>query len=725
MPPFASSLEHIFAELERVDLFLQLLVHRLRRHKPADKFEGLYVSEQELDEHLARPRGLPRWANVAYPGQAEHDRRYVQLRLDLAARVHATAAAGVRMRLEDLVASSALTAFDRNVLLLCLAPEVEPRYERIFAYLQDDVTRRRPSVNLALDLLCPTLEDKVAMRARLEPGAALLRDGLVETFDEPTHANPTFLTRALRLAPRVAAFLLDSDALPPELDESAHLDPTHEPDGPVGSLAAQDALERFAARYDDRTGLVINIVGAAGSGKKAWARALCARLDLRLLVIHVRSLLALASPREMMQRLRLIHRERVLQRAALYYEGIDALDDEERRSLIEALLRGPALRSGLVIAGSARPWPTGVSGAGLHVARVELPASTHAARVEMWRSALPPDLAPAVVAELDAVATTFRFSGGQIHGAAADAVERARWRPDGPVVTIDDVYAACRARSNGKLEALARPIRPHYTWADIVLSPDAIGQLREMCARVRLRGLVHERWGFDQKLSLGKGVNVLFSGPSGTGKTMAAEVLARELNLSLYKIDLASVVSKYIGETEKNLAAIFAEAETSNAILFFDEADSLFGKRSEVKDSHDRYANIETSYLLQRMEDYAGVTILATNLRKNIDDAFVRRMTFMLAFSLPDEAERRRIWAKVWPQEAPLDPSVDLAFMAHQFKLSGANIKNIALAAAFLAASEGRPVGMRHLITGVKREMQKAGRVCVPGDFGEYAALAE
>jgi SpoVK/Ycf46/Vps4 family AAA+-type ATPase len=231
---------------------------------------------------------------------------------------------------------------------------------------------------------------------------------------------------------------------------------------------------------------------------------------------------------------------------------------------------------------------------------------------------------------------------------------------------------------------------------------------------------VFESWGFGRKLSLGKGVNALFAGPSGTGKTMAAEILAGDLGLDLYKIDLSTVVSKYIGETEKNLARIFTEAETSNAILFFDEADALFGKRSEVRDSHDRYANIEISYLLQQMETFEGVAILATNLRKNMDDAFVRRLAFTIHFPFPEADDRLRIWRGTWPAAAPVSSDVDLDFMARRFRLAGGNIRNIALAAAFLAADDGKTVAMPHLIRATRQEFHKMGKACVRTDFEPY-----
>jgi SpoVK/Ycf46/Vps4 family AAA+-type ATPase len=242
------------------------------------------------------------------------------------------------------------------------------------------------------------------------------------------------------------------------------------------------------------------------------------------------------------------------------------------------------------------------------------------------------------------------------------------------------------------------------------LPDDALDQLRELCARVVNRHRVLDDWGFGSRLSLGTGANALFAGPSGTGKTMAAEIIAREVGLDLFKINLSAVVSKYIGETEKNLDRIFRAAEASNAILLFDEAEALFGKRSEVRDSHDRYANIEIAYLLQKMEEYEGVAILATNLRQNLDESFVRRLAYTVHFPFPDEAERRRIWARIWPSRTPLADDVDLDRLAGEFRLAGGNIKNIALAAAFLAVADGDEVTMSHVLHATRREYQKLGK---------------
>jgi len=287
----------------------------------------------------------------------------------------------------------------------------------------------------------------------------------------------------------------------------------------------------------------------------------------------------------------------------------------------------------------------------------------------------------------------------------------------------DDIYRACRMESSWNLSSLARRIEPRRRLDEVVLPPDKMEQLREIESHIKNRGLVYVDWGFEKKLSLGRGLNVLFSGSSGTGKTMAAEALAREIGLDLYKIDLSSMVSKYIGETEKNLKKIFDEAEESNAILFFDEADALFGKRSDVKDAHDRYANVEISYLLQKMEEHEGIVVLATNLSRNMDEAFMRRMHFVVEFPFPEEDYRLQIWKSLLPEEAPVGGDLDIEFLAEKLKLSGGSIKNILVAAAFLAAEDTGVMGMKHLVKAAWKEMQKIGKVCSPGDFGEYYQL--
>ena len=285
-----------------------------------------------------------------------------------------------------------------------------------------------------------------------------------------------------------------------------------------------------------------------------------------------------------------------------------------------------------------------------------------------------------------------------------------------------DLDAAVRRLASGHLDSLAVRIRPRRTWDDIVLPQQQATQLHELAARYRHRGTVYEQWGYRPIPSAG--IVALFAGTSGTGKTLAAEVVAGDLGLDLYKIDLSSVVSKYIGETEKNLERIFTAAAAANLVLFFDEADAVFGKRSEVSDAHDRYANIETAYLLQRLEMYDGIVILATNLQGNIDQAFTRRIHVSVDFPVPEEGERRRIWALSFPASAPCE-AIDLDFLARQFKIAGGNIRNAALTAAFLAADAGEAIGMLHVVHALEREFEKMGRLRTADDFGPYYTLTQ
>ncbi len=401
--------------------------------------------------------------------------------------------------------------------------------------------------------------------------------------------------------------------------------------------------------------------------------------------------------------------------AMLYLDGIDQLCSSEHIARFKCLTENLANSRGTTLLSGSEPWRLTDSSVP-DVISVRLPTCDFAQRRALWQDHLSLADRPPRPSDLDALADRFRLTPDEIDSAVTSASHCAQWRAAGdaalaPDLTLEDLFDAARQQSGHELAKLTRKIEPFYTWDDIVLSDDAREQLHELCQRVEYRQAVFETWGFNRKLAHGRGINTLFAGPSGTGKTMAAAIVANHLGLDLYQIDLAGVVSKYIGETEKNLDRIFTAAENANAVLFFDEADALFGKRSEVRDAHDRYANLEISYLLQKMEAYDGIAILATNLHQNLDEAFMRRLAFVINFPFPDEDNRRRIWEGIWPSETQLAPDVDLKAIARQFKLSGGNIKNVALAAAFFAAAEGRAVAHEHLLQGTRREYQKLGRV--------------
>jgi SpoVK/Ycf46/Vps4 family AAA+-type ATPase len=456
--------------------------------------------------------------------------------------------------------------------------------------------------------------------------------------------------------------------------------------------------------------------GPGGTGKQQAAAALAGELKAPLLILEVAE--ALNRGQDFRPLLRRAFREARMQEAILCLAEVDRLQTEEQASPYRDLILVLSdQEAGIVILTGLKPWtPPASQALGVLNCSFSWPDFEH--RRQCWQLGLAwlgwqlPDL------DLDDLAGRFSLTPVQIREATLVAGQQEMAGEEGalglglePVRSRQGLlFAAARSQCGHELQALTHRLDPRYTWGDIVLPEDTLAQLRELCQRAKHRHRVLEEWGFDGKLSLGKGTNALFAGPSGTGKTMAAEIIARELGLDLYKIDLPGVVSKYIGETEKNLDRIFSAAQNANAILFFDEADALFGKRSEVKDSHDRYANIEISYLLQKMEEYEGLAILATNMRQHLDEAFIRRLAMTVLFPFPDEASRRRIWDGIWPRQTPLAKDMDLEGLARKYKLSGGNIKNIALAAAFLAAADGGEVAMGHLLQAVRREYQKMGK---------------
>ncbi len=726
MRSYENSREHLLDELQRVDLLLHREVLRVRQ-KASGSLDGparLYISEEEVDALLA-PQDVIAPSEAASAEEGAIASRLSSLESLIARKKSAGLDEGSSLRLERLREEFQLTAFDLDVLLINLAPEVDSKYETLYAYVQDDLTKRRPTVALVLHLLCSSFAAKLAARQRFTPGAPLLEHGLLHLVQDSTLGPSSLLNRALVLDDRIANYLLDGDALDSRLTPYAQL---VSPQGDFTSLFLSDEtkqrLHHFSRSNIAQQGQVIfYFQGPDGVGKQTTAEALCRERGYTLLIIDCERLATI----EFTMFAATVHlavREAKLQHATLYWKNFDALLTDDKRAPCALLLQALQDYQGLTFLAGTVEWePTDVLHQALFV-RLHFPLPTYGERVQLWTAAFTQHAIDASHVDVPALANQFRLSGGQIRDAAATARNHAQWRsPEDGQVTIADLTTACRLHSNRKLSALAQKIIPHYVWADLILPADRLQQLRELCNSVKYRALVYEAWGFDRKLSLGKGVNALFAGPSGTGKTMAAEVLASELGLDLYKIDLSTVVSKYIGETEKNLSRIFAEATTSNAILFFDEADALFGKRSEVKDAHDRYANIEIGYLLQRMEEYDGVVILATNLHKNMDDAFVRRMHFTIEFPFPSAQDRLRIWQRIWPQQTPRSTEIPLELIAHRFEIAGGNIRNIALAAAFLAASDGGVINLEHLLHATRREYQKMGKVISEAEFVHSAEV--
>ncbi len=705
MEYYSNSLEHLLTELERIDLLIRAQVEQVRENQHTDPgLQGLYISESEVDEILEHSKGGQRGTPVTGNIQAA----IRELESEISQRKERTAELNVSLCLDRLVNLFDLTPFERDALLICLAPELDLRYQRLYAYLQDDVTKKQPGIELVLNLLCPTRVLKLANRQSFLPSAPLIKHGLLQIHEDPSQPHPPFMGKFLKIDERITDYLLGLDEIAVNLQAHAELVIPHISMEQI--LLPGDHKQRLKGLAEEDS--LLYFQGTYGVGKQSTAEAICRERNLKLLKVAGSSFQH-TDVINFQRIICLLIREAWLQNAALYWEDFDLLLGEEdhlkKSTVLRALQEQPVL---CFLAGNSAWEPVDLPNA-INFARVEFQKPDYRDRIELWSRFVEGNSK-----EIFEIANKFRFSGGQIRDAAVTARNLARGRhlEDG-TISISDLYTACRLHSNLKLSALAQKISPHYRWGDIILPSDRLEQLHEICNQVRHRAQVYADWGFDGKLALGKGLNVLFAGPSGTGKTMAAEIIAGELGLDLYKIDLSMVVSKYIGETEKNLARIFAEAETSNAILFFDEADALFGKRSEVRDAHDRYANIEVAYLLQKMEEYDGVVILATNLRRNMDEAFVRRMHFAVEFVFPSVEDRLRIWERIWPAQTPLDADLDLGFMARRFEIAGGNIRNIALAAAFFAAHEGQSIHLSHLLRATKREYQKMGKVVMDGEF--------
>ncbi|ETW94311.1 MAG: hypothetical protein ETSY2_49980, partial [Candidatus Entotheonella gemina] len=464
--------------------------------------------------------------------------------------------------------------------------------------------------------------------------------------------------------------------------------------------------------------------GPRGVGKRTAAAAICDALGVPLLYVDISTLYHQGHDEA---RFRRIVRECLLHSSALLLRDVDILFSHEASVVRfrKALLHDVTRHCALVFMTGSLPDASLDDITQARYMTLHFPAPDYALRKIIWEQTLQDLPARSNGLTPETLAGKFKFTPGQIQRAVNAAQDAAMVRGDDQSAIGEvELLAGCRAQCNRKLSELAAKVKPAGVWDDLILPPDPLEQLQELCDQFKQRALVYDAWGFNRKIAYGTGLNVLFAGASGTGKTMAAGIIAHALQLELYKIDLSGIVSKYIGETEKNLSQIFHEAETANAILFFDEADALFGKRTEVKDAHDRYANIETSYLLQQMEAYEGLTILATNLRQNIDDAFGRRMQFIIEFPFPDATQRQRIWQRMFPANAPVSPEVDYAFLAQRLEMAGGNIKNIALRAAFYAAQNGTDIGMEHILRSAKREYTHTGKAFFAAEFDTYIKKA-
>lgn len=704
--------------LQRLDRLLERAVVAAQTaygsEAATDPYRGLHISQQEVEQLLAREPG----ASLFQRDGDNDTQRSPDDFFSYPARYGT--------RLAWFQQTFGLSDFDLDVVVIALAPEIDRRYERLYAYLQDDVTCKQPTVDLALNLFCPSAAARLMRRNHFAPDAPLLRHGLLHLVGDRNQVKSTLLAQYLQLDEQVIRLLLGQKGLGTQLVPFCQLVP------PTVFLKElhinpeiKQALSVLVVQDWQRCQpLRLYFQGSDRISKRRTAEALAAEVKAPLLAVDLARIVEAKVDFE--STLKRLFREAWFQNALLYLDGLDVVQSNDQAISYQCLLAAVAENRGITILSGVQPW-AGARG----IVTVPFTLPDFAQRRRCWQTHLTAAGIDLNEVELDALVDRFRLTPDQIADALTVACNTARWQAaarggegeitesESQILKSVDLYAAARVQSGHDLATLARKIEPNYSMDDIVLPGEQKTQLRELCNHAKYRHIVYGEWGFEGKMSLGKGLNVLFSGPPGTGKTMAAGVIAGELQLDLYQIDLSQMVSKYIGETEKNLNRVFTSAANSNAILLFDEADALFGKRTQVGDAHDRYANIEVGYLLQKMEEYEGVAILTTNVRSNMDEAFVRRLRFIVEFPFPDRMQRVRIWQGIWPGATPRHSDIDWDWFAERFELAGGNIRNVALAAAFLAADDGGVVMRHHLIQAIRREYQKMGKVLMSGEFGE------
>ena len=659
----------LLARLREVETRVRLAVDHRRGADPApdDPFRGLYVNDEMVERLLGDPDPLP----------------------DFGADPPIRDDPGPLM---TLARNAALTAFDLRLLVTALVPDLDSRFEKLYGYLNDDVTRRRATIGLALELAGASPTSTSARRA-LSPSGPLVDLGLVlvEDPDRP------FLTRSLRVPDRVAAHLL-GDPTPDPSIQLVLLDV----EGYGGALA-----DRLAHAL--RNGVeVVHIREHESGTAAATAVAALAATGREAVIVDLTLLTRSADPQELVLS---CAREALLRDAGLVAGPVEELAERHVES-IQRVCRWP---SPVLFVGAATWDPRWSTTPPLAVEAAVLGARE---RISLLRDHL-----RRVDADVDPDSLGAHLSLGPAQVQRAVRAAQASALLDGGRVTAPDLHGGIRAQNAAGLERLARRIEPEVGWADLVLAPVVRRALRELTARARHRDQVLVDWRMRKGGGRGRGVTALFAGDSGTGKTMSAEVMAADLGLDLYTVNLATVVDKYVGETEKNLERIFAEAGGVNAVLFFDEADAIFGKRSEVRDAHDRYANIESAYLLQRLETFDGLAVLATNLRANIDEAFTRRLDAIVDFPAPTPDLRAELWRQCLAPPLPVADDVDITFCADSFELAGGNIRSSATTAAYLAAEERSQVTMTHVVTAVAQEYRKLGRLVLEKEFGRYLGL--
>lgn len=631
---------------------------------------------------------------------------------------------GVILPLEYLFRCFHLTPFEKHCVFLSLAAELNSWYEKKYSYYQGDCEKKRPTLDFCIDSYIFGSSERNELISEI----ISRKENYYYFFLMSKEEEKGFISIPLYLEPRMLSFLFDYDEMDERLKSFCHLYiPNPMTTMPLvirGELLQQ--MENFT--HAKRENVFFYLYGQEGSGKKLLASHYCMNKKRLLLFVDMLGLEKQGIDSDLL--LRIIRETRIRRSYLCFYHFDDCYseEDSEKRKLagkyfLKELEQYIPKNEYVVFLLGKEAWQMGTDGIAADFSEIFVELPDISERLLLWEKGLTECHTPAEVTK-EALAAKFSFSPGQIVETIKE-VKRLEDTEASGTISPDSFYKACRKQITKQVRNLTTPIHSKYVWDDLVLPTKQKSALKAACNQVEYQHKIYEEWGFSEKVTYGRGVSMLFYGPPGTGKTMGAQVVANELHLDIYKVEIAAVMSKYIGETEKNLNAVFEEVKRSQSILFFDEADALFGKRSEVKDSHDKYANAETAYLLQKMEEYEGIVILATNLKQNFDEAFRRRIKFMIEFPFPGTKERSSMWKNVFPKKAPLGSDIDYSYLSEQFELSGASIKNIAVAAAFFAASEKNAIHMKHILTALIEEMKKSGKNLQRDDLGEYYFLLQ
>lgn len=724
------NVRYLEAQLSRIDILIrrEVRVWVLAGQDPNDDYRGMYITQMEAEALLERPVGYSWGQWIELPeDEVQLFKNEQQISVEKIAQCGLLfEEQGEVSRLLKLVEVFGLNEIELDILIICLAPALDTRYERLYGYLQDNVTKRRPSVRLMLDLLGEPGMARFSLSTNLQPTGTLFTERLLELIYEPAPTNAHWINQTIHIDETLVAWLLLGEYVPNnDLSKLVELITSDENEATrilLGELAA-DLTPIQGSLLHHGPPLII-LYGPDSGRQKAAADKIAHQLDMQILSLDFAKFDEQShAPIELLD---IVMRDARVIGAILCLKNFDKFIENKEASIenqINLMIR--TYPNTILILGHNR-WRPSHHTVPRPIYWFECRALSVTQKLDLWHywsHELTGEILEDGTANgslyskisLENLANQSDLSSEQIRDVVS--LVSLQCQVDKRELTITDLVEAARHYPNPQVGTLARKIHPRYSWDDLVLPSVQTAVLHELVATARHKTQVLDKWGLGAKLVASSGITALFAGPPGTGKTMTAEVLATEMGRELYEVDLSSVTSKYVGETEKNIEKIFNELAYSNAILFFDEADALFSKRGQVTNAIDRYANLEISYLLQRMESYDGFTILATNSRAALDEAFTRRLQFMVEFPFPEPKERKLIWKTLFPLSTPHSPDIDFNTLAERFELAGGNIRNAIVSAAYNAASEDDIINMAHLVSGAQRELQKMGRFLINGNL--------